>query len=793
MLALTKHRFYALCLQWVGALCLLVLFQGWAYAQKPAVQDIQAVALTLEQARDALEGIQNTLQNSDQSLNEVHLNQLRERLNKLQSQALTVESTLVPALDSSRARLAELGQIDPDMPEAVDLKKQRDALQQEVADLDGQLKIARLIAVEVKQGSIRLEELRKKQFQAILSQRFLPPLSLQSLELIQESVIADLGVVLQVFHELNASLSHVATWVFWLLAGLALLWALSLLLIGRWFRRYILLRAQSTRLRRTLLAVFTVAFYMLFATGSVALLLSVFLFADELSDELHLFLRQFVMAVAVAAYIAGLGRALLSPHKPTWRLPHLPNEVATSLASLPWLLGGFILFLWSVQKITELMSTSLNSLLFVNSIFALGLNAIVFMAVWRAERHYQRQGRLELGTPLATSLHSLALKLVLLAIFSSVVVWLFGYIALSHFIIQEVVWLGGIILTAYLLLHFVSDLAEVTLNTLHKEAEEKSITARQLKVWGQVILLLTGTLKIVLILLALFLLFLPVGEEPGVWLQRRLNFLLQGVTFGEVTLKPAELLYAALVLVVGVFVVRHLQHWLAHKYLPYTNLEESMGASTARLVSYVGYTLVGVLVLSTVGIGFERLAWIVSALSVGIGFGLQAVVQNFVSGLLLLAERPIKVGDWVAIGDDIEGNVRQINARATEIEMFDRSTVIVPNSELITKTVRNITLSEPLGRGRITVVMPLTVPSTVVVEVLMEAAASVENVMEDPGPYVVVDGFEHGGLAFSLYIYLSSPRLVRITRSAVFLKVLARFEELEINLNPIQRMEIIES
>src|SRR5690606_16166417 len=122
----------------------------------------------------------------------------------------------------------------------------------------------------------------------------------------------------------------------------------------------------------------------------------------------------------------------------------------------------------------------------------------------------------------------------------------------------------------------------------------------------------------------------------------------------------------------------------------------SMRSSAARLVSYVGYVAAVVVALSAAGIGFDRMAWIVSALSVGIGFGLQAVVQNFVSGLLLLAERPIKVGDWVSLGTDVEGNVRRINARATEIERFDRSTVIVPNSEFITKVVRNVTLSEPL-------------------------------------------------------------------------------------------------
>src|SRR3546814_13057359 len=125
-----------------------------------------------------------------------------------------------------------------------------------------------------------------------------------------------------------------------------------------------------------------------------------------------------------------------------------------------------------------------------------------------------------------------------------------------------------------------------------------------------------------------------------------------------------------------------------------------MRLSAATLFGYAGYVLVFSLTLSAVGIGLERVAWIASALSVGIGFGLQAVVQNFVSGLILLAERPVKVGDWVTLGG-VEGDIRRINVRATEIQMGDYSTIIVPNSEFITKIVRNVTHENPLATVQI--------------------------------------------------------------------------------------------
>src|ERR1700758_4094135 len=113
--------------------------------------------------------------------------------------------------------------------------------------------------------------------------------------------------------------------------------------------------------------------------------------------------------------------------------------------------------------------------------------------------------------------------------------------------------------------------------------------------------------------------------------------------------------------------------------------------SMLTLIANIGYVLVVLQTLSMLGVRWHNLAWIVSALSVGIGFGLQEIVKNFISGLILLAERPVKVGDMISIAG-IEGDIRRISVRATEIQLSDRSTVIVPNSQLISQNVRNVTM-----------------------------------------------------------------------------------------------------
>jgi small-conductance mechanosensitive channel len=287
--------------------------------------------------------------------------------------------------------------------------------------------------------------------------------------------------------------------------------------------------------------------------------------------------------------------------------------------------------------------------------------------------------------------------------------------------------------------------------------------------------LLTGVLRLGVVALAIMLLLAPFGAGPSEWLHRLDHVRATGLSIGEVQLRPMALLQSVVVLLMGFGIVRLLQRWLSASYLPTTSLDPGMRLSAATLFGYAGYVLAVALSLSAIGIGLERVAWIASALSVGIGFGLQAVVQNFVSGLILLAERPVKVGDWVTLGT-VEGDIRRINVRATEIQMSDRSTVIVPNSEFITKVVRNVTHDYPLGRVQIKMTLPLSSDPEHVRELMLSAFMDHPDIQAEPRPSVLLDDVTVDGLIFNATAYVNSPRAVYGVRSALLFDILARLK-----------------
>jgi potassium-dependent mechanosensitive channel len=297
----------------------------------------------------------------------------------------------------------------------------------------------------------------------------------------------------------------------------------------------------------------------------------------------------------------------------------------------------------------------------------------------------------------------------------------------------------------------------------------------------QAAVLLSGLSKLVLTLLAMILLLAPFGEGPSE-LFSRTSQIQEGLKIGEVSISPTAVLQALAVLGLSLLAVRLLKHWLADSYLPTTRLDAGMQSSAATLLGYLGYVLAVSLSLSAVGIGLDRIAWVASALSVGIGFGLQAVVSNFVSGLILLAERPVRVGDWVSLGT-VEGDIRRINMRATEIQLGDRSTVIVPNSEFITKTVRNVTHANPLGLVQLKLPMPLATPAEAVRALLLGVFEAHPDVLEAPAPNVQLDGIDGGHLVFNATGFVASPRAAYGVRSALLFEALKKLAAANINLS----------
>jgi small-conductance mechanosensitive channel len=266
----------------------------------------------------------------------------------------------------------------------------------------------------------------------------------------------------------------------------------------------------------------------------------------------------------------------------------------------------------------------------------------------------------------------------------------------------------------------------------------------------------------------------PLGSSPGQLFQRS-GKLGSSLKVGEFELMPSAIFRFLAVLVIGFVVLRLFKRWLQNSYLPHTKLETGMRSSLATLLGYVGGIVVIAFALSALGISVNRIAWVASALSVGIGFGLQAIVQNFISGLILLAERPVKVGDWVVLGAS-EGDVRRINVRATEIQLGDRSTLIVPNSEFITKTVRNMTLANAEGRVLIRLPMPLTTDAQQVREIMLGAFQEHESVLLAPLPGVTLDGIENGLLIFQGIAYVPSPRVAAGVRSDLLFTILKRLQ-----------------
>ena len=224
-----------------------------------------------------------------------------------------------------------------------------------------------------------------------------------------------------------------------------------------------------------------------------------------------------------------------------------------------------------------------------------------------------------------------------------------------------------------------------------------------------------------------------------------------------------------------------IRRWLSESILPQTQVDTGLQTSIAAGVGYTGTALAVVLALGVAGVSLNNVAIVAGALSVGIGFGLQSIINNFVSGLILLVERPIKVGDLVAVGGR-EGRVRSIAVRSTEIETGDKASLIVPNSELITGTVTNWTHRNALGRVVIKAATSTTADPEQVMAVLRSLAAECPHIMQHPQPGVSFDNFGPNGFEFSLSAVVADISKTGAAQTDLRLRIVKAFRAAGIEL-----------
>jgi small-conductance mechanosensitive channel len=215
------------------------------------------------------------------------------------------------------------------------------------------------------------------------------------------------------------------------------------------------------------------------------------------------------------------------------------------------------------------------------------------------------------------------------------------------------------------------------------------------------------------------------------------------------------LIFASIGVVYGTFLTSWvLQKLLINQVLVKRSVEKGVRFSIARLVHYV-IILIGFLILvSILGVDITKLTIMLSALGVGIGFGLQSIVNNFVCGLILLFERPVRVGDTVELGGKW-AEIRRIGLRSTTVKTLDESDVIIPNSDLVTNQVTNWTLTNRLARVNIPVGVAYGSDVPLVIQTLMECAKANLNIAQAPPPQVLFLSFGDSSLDFELRIWVT--------------------------------------
>jgi len=253
-------------------------------------------------------------------------------------------------------------------------------------------------------------------------------------------------------------------------------------------------------------------------------------------------------------------------------------------------------------------------------------------------------------------------------------------------------------------------------------------------------------------------------------------------TIGKLPLTPLFLIKCTVFLIALSLFSRLFQNFLGREVLTHTSMDRGHQYAFVRVSGYFIFALGLVIGLDTTGLNLSSLLVVGGALGVGIGFGLQNIVANFVAGIVILWEGPIKLGDFIDIGNT-HGEVIRIGARGTWVRTFDNEVIIVPNSEFINSRVANWTANDRTVRFTVPVGVSYDSDLDTVRAVLLDIAKRSEHVLEDPAPAVLVNGF--GDNAVNISLRVSTTTMIDRTdtlKSALFMEIFRVFREKKIVL-----------
>jgi potassium efflux system protein len=485
----------------------------------------------------------------------------------------------------------------------------------------------------------------------------------------------------------------------------------------------------------------------------------------------------FALAAGAAGwfFLKGLVTACLMPEYPNWRFWDLENKTVKSLKF--WLQiiagAGSLYLIWALLGRSFLIHGALrDTVTFVlNTVISLSMLAAVRTGV--SARRYADQADESGYSIQGVNLDwawSLLTFCVQVACISIPVFAILGYVALANYLTTRMVITSLILVGFFLsrgLFFFLIERRNKNQKTLSESGNnaglEEDRSGEQSGSW----LLLWAEFGLALIVLVVGLNVWGLsGNNVAGWIDQ----LAVGITIGDLTFRISDVFIGLSAFLAVLIISRVIVWFVSSRLLSRSNFDSGVRHALRSGLSYVGVFVAIFVAVSAVGLDMSKLAIVAGALSLGIGFGLQAIVSNFVSGIILLFERPIKIGDWVQVGS-VEGTVRRINVRSTEIETFQRATVFVPNSSFISSNVINWTANNKLGRLDLPISVAYGSDTKEIHDLLVEIAKQQPMVRVYPEPAVYFRAFGGSSLDFELRVFLRDVNYVTVVKSELLFAI----------------------
>ncbi|MGF1527549.1 MAG: mechanosensitive ion channel domain-containing protein [Candidatus Competibacterales bacterium] len=514
--------------------------------------------------------------------------------------------------------------------------------------------------------------------------------------------------------------------------------------------------------------------------------------------------------------IIGLFSAVLAPYRPHWRISRFTDRAAKGLFQttalyfvVATLITSGFAFLNSIaaeasssfdvseEVILRFLRVnpelSATSTLLAMAVLCGLLLSVLRPRHWRLTNDEQGLDRQSAGQPPSLTVR-LVLTLARIVLVGAVALSASGYLAAGIYLTNRIS-LSLVIVTLALLLRTLINAGTDQLlepdtwlgKRLKRYLAFDDDDRRRLVFWLN---LGWDTLFVTASLITLALLWgMPRSE-----LEQLHNLLWFGFTVGNLTVAPMDIGIALGVFLGLITLVRLFQSFLANRVLTQTRMDIGAREAVATGVGYTGLTLATLVCISLMGLDLSQLALIVGALSVGIGFGLQHVVNNFISGLIILIQRPIKTGDWIVVGQH-QGYVKRINIVATELQTFDNATVIVPNSTLLSSEVMNWFHKSKVGRVIVTVRVGYDSDPRQVQAIFNRILKEDDNVMSRPEPLVLFQNFGPSALEFELrffirevdwFLTVASEMRYRVKASLDEAGIAIPFPQQDIHIHPVE-------